>query len=87
MPKPMIRDPRHPTWNAHNPIVKEMFCLPKKLPQNTELVELGKVDGIYCALLPVRNDGRRKHRLVGICPNCRKTLSLGRFHQHECGAT
>lgn len=46
------------------------------------------VQGIRVWVEPIRRreDGRKssKHRVKFLCPNCTKTFSVGRMHQHEC---
>lgn len=83
-PTNFLRDPRRPHWNAHHNAVREMLGMdPRRLPENTELVEFGVIDGFRLFLTPFRGDGRRKHRLRAICA-CGANISAGRTHQHVC---
>lgn len=93
--RPFIRDPKHPSWNAHHNHLREMLGLPKKLPK--EGVPPQIIQGIKVWVEPHRPKVRTdkltgsmklvkssKHRVMAECPLCGEHLSAGRLHQHKC---
>lgn len=93
--RPVIRDPKHPSWNAHHDDLKVMLGLPKKLPREgvpPQIIQGIKV-WVEPAAAPVlvskwggkpRPVKRSTHRVMAECPLCGVHLSAGRLHQHKC---
>lgn len=47
-----------------------------------------EIQGILVWVRPLSEmqPGRRRHRIVALCPGCKTIVPAGRLHQHKCKA-
>jgi|WetSurMetagenome_2_1015567.scaffolds.fasta_scaffold611830_1 hypothetical protein len=78
----------YPNWNAHSSQVMEMLGLNRKGKLPDDGMPPRVIQGITVWVNPriIRSDGRKSstHRVMAACPNCGRTMSAGRLHQHTC---
>jgi hypothetical protein len=91
MPQPMILSQRalERGWRWPMPnheMLRTLGIYDGKLPKTGREPIL--IQGILVWVNPQRphSNGRKtsEHRIMCKCPNCHKTLSVGRLHQHKC---
>ena len=72
------------TYNAQSHDVKQLFGLDLDAKWPDEGLPEREIQGFKCWVRPLAFSRTFKtfHRAVAECPVCRKTISIGRIHQH-----
>jgi hypothetical protein len=85
-----IHDPLYPNQNAQSHHVKRMLGVGEKwnLPKEGMPPRLIQGIKVWVTPLPEMPAGRRTkrsaHRVLAECPDCKRTVSVGRLRQHVC---